>query len=103
MPVRLRQIICSTLLPLLLFAGSASHAHQPGLSTIFVDLGTNRIAAQLIVAWTEVDRFVPLDSNRDGVLSDDEFSAASERVRKAGESAVSMESDGRMLSLKSPV
>lgn len=90
---------------LLLFAcgAFAARAHQPGLSTVFVDLGTNRITAQVFVAWQELDASVPLDSNRDRALSDGELAGARTRLLKLGESAISIESDGRMLSLKSPV
>src|SRR5687768_5277399 len=102
MPSRLRPFLRSILLFLVLLALNA-RAHQPGLSTLFIDLGTNRIAAQLIVAWQELEESLSLDGNRDRTLSDEEFSAAKSRLAKLGESALSAESDGRMLSLKSPV
>jgi hydrogenase/urease accessory protein HupE len=87
---------------LALFGAAVSRAHQPGLSTVFVELGSNRLSAQLIVAWQELDESVPLDSNRDRALSNEEFAAAKPRLLRLAEGALSFESDGRMLSLKAP-
>ena len=42
----------------------AARAHQPGLSTVQVNLGSNRLTAQLIFAWPELDAMVPMDANR---------------------------------------
>jgi hydrogenase/urease accessory protein HupE len=81
---------------------NVARAHQPGLSTLFVNLGTNRLHVQLIVAWQELDQSIPLDSNRDRALSNDEFAAAKASLLRVGESALSFESDGRMLSLLAP-
>jgi hydrogenase/urease accessory protein HupE len=80
----------------------ATHAHQPGLSTVFLDLGTNRISAQLILAWQELQDSAPLDANADGVLSESELAAQKNRLQAMAEAALSLESDGRMLALKSP-
>jgi hydrogenase/urease accessory protein HupE len=103
MVLKLRGIVASAVLSCVLVSVPFARAHQPGLSTIFVDLGTNRITAQLIVAWQELDEAVPLDTNRDRTLSEDELTAAKARLVRLGETALSLESDGRMLSLKNPV
>jgi hydrogenase/urease accessory protein HupE len=81
----------------------SARAHQPGLSTVSLDLGTNRITAQFIVAWQELEDVAALDSNHDRTLSDEEFGVGKARLVRLGETAFSLESDGRMLSLKSPV
>lgn len=96
-------IFVRCIIPLFAFVTFAARAHQPGLSTVLVDLGTNRIAVQLILSWQELEGVISLDSNRDRVLSDTEFANAKVQLLKLGESAISIESDGRMLSLKSPV
>jgi len=83
-------------------ACAVARAHQPGLSTVFVDLGTNRLAAELVLAWQELEDAVPLDGNHDRILSDDELAAAKARLIRLAEGALSFESDGRMLSLKAP-
>lgn len=85
-----------------LFCGVVARAHQPGLSTLFLDAGTNRITAQIIVAWQELEPTFPLDSNADKALSAEELAAAKARLLRLAEGALSLESDGRMLSLKAP-
>lgn len=89
-------------LMVLLLGGALVRAHQPGLSTLFLDLGSNRLTAQLIVAWAELDGTNTLDGNRDRSLSAEELAAARPRLLRLGESALSIESDGRMLALTAP-
>lgn len=86
----------------LIFGFARTHAHQPGLSTVFLDLGTNRITAQMILAWQELHDSASLDANGDGVLSEGEIAGQQKRWQALGESALSLESDGRMLALKAP-
>lgn len=86
----------------LLLGNVLGRAHQPGLSTLFVDVSSNRVNAQLIVAWQELELSAPLDTDRDRTLSAEELTAARPRLLRLGESALSFESDGRMLSLKAP-
>ncbi len=85
-----------------MLACATVRAHQPGLSTVFVDLGSNRLTAEMILAWQELEDAVPLDGNHDRILSDDELAAAMARLLRLAEIALSFESDGRMLSLKAP-
>jgi hydrogenase/urease accessory protein HupE len=103
MDLRRRLVICLYLAAAAWLLIPGARAHQPGLSTVFVDLGTNRITLQLILAWQELDEAAPLDNNRDRALSDAEFTSAKARLLKLGESALSLESDGRMLALTRPV
>ena len=83
-----------------LLTGSRLRAHQPGLSTLFLELGSNRLSAQLILAWEELDGTNALDLNRDRVLSAEELAAARPRLLRLGEGALSLEAGGRMLALK---
>ncbi len=83
-----------------LLAGPRLCAHQPGLSTLFIELGSNRLSAQLILAWEELDGTNVLDLNQDRVLSAEELAAARPRLLRLGEGALSLESGGRMLALK---
>ncbi len=85
-----------------LLTGAFVRAHQPGLSTVFIDLGSNRLTAQLIVAWAELDGTNGLDTNRDRALSTNELAAARPRLLRLAEGALALESDGRMLALKAP-
>lgn len=78
----------------LLLAGWRTGAHQPGLSTLFVQLQTNTLAMELIVSWQEIETIIPLDGDQDGQLGDDEFAAAQARLLSLAESAVGIEADG---------
>ena len=97
--LRLVKSLCAAVA---LLSGAFAQAHQPGLSTIFVDLGSNQLRVQLILAWQEVDGLTPLDANRDRALSDEEFAATRAKLLKIAESALALECDGRMLALKKP-
>ena len=46
-----------------LFGCRQLFAHQPGLSTVAVQLRTNSLECDLIVAWREIEEVIPLDSN----------------------------------------
>ena len=88
---------------LLLCCGQVnSRAHAPGLSTVLVDLGSNHLSVQIIVAWPDLDGIFPLDANRDRNLTDEEFASAKAKLARVAESALSIDSDGRMLALKQP-
>lgn len=97
-----RTSLVRAVLIVLLLCGLCARAHQPGLSTVFIDLGSNRLTAQLIVAWAELDGTDALDTNRDRTLSAEELAAARPRLLRLAESALALESDGRMLALKAP-
>jgi len=58
----------------LLCGASNALAHDVGLSTAAWQLHTNRLEATLTFAVREIEQLVPLDSNRDGHVSPDEFS-----------------------------
>jgi len=85
-----------------LLALAPARAHQPGLSTVFVDLGTNQLHARMILAWQELDSLAPLDTNKDRTLSEEELAAAKDRLVRLAEGALDVTSDGRMLALKRP-
>ena len=81
-------------------AATVARAHQPGLSTVLIDLGSNQLTAQLILAWQELDALTPMDANKDRALSNEEFEAAKPKLLRTAESALELFSDGRMLALK---
>src|SRR5689334_17481303 len=83
-------------------AAMITRGHQPGLSTVLIDLGSNHLTAQLVLAWQELDGLSPIDSNNDRVLSSEEFEAAKPKLLRMAESALEILSDGRMLALKKP-
>jgi hydrogenase/urease accessory protein HupE len=88
------------MLPATLFIAVSVRAHQVGLSTVVIDLGADRLSAQVIVAWQELDPLLTLDTNHDGKFTDEEFASAKSKLSRAAETALSIESDGRMLALK---
>lgn len=60
-----------------------AHAHDVGLSTATFQLHTNRLEATLTFAVRETEQIVPLDRNRDGHVSPDEFSLGHDTVAAA--------------------
>jgi len=70
----------------LIFALSATvsmQAHDVGLSSATVQLHTNRLEAVLTFAVREMEEIVPLDLNRDGSVSADEFARHRESLASA--------------------
>jgi hydrogenase/urease accessory protein HupE len=97
--LRLRSWVCVIALCVLTLS---ARAHQPGLSSLFVNLGTNQLSVRLIMAWQEVDALVPLDANQDRSVSEAELTAAKSKLSRLAEGALDIVSDGRMLALKRP-
>ncbi len=80
----------------LALAGVA-RAHQPGLSTLVVRLQSNSFAADLIVAWPDVQGIVPVDLDQNRDWSDAEFAATRARLLVLASNAVVLEADGKGL------
>jgi hydrogenase/urease accessory protein HupE len=97
-----RQTIAALFTGGLLFAAAIVRAHQPGLSTLDVNLSTNHLNVRMIFAWQEIDTIIPLDGNQDRALSEAELGAAKVKLTRLAEGALDMVSDGRMLALKKP-
>lgn len=87
---------------LLLILTLGAKAHQPGLSTVLIELGTNQLTARIILAWQELEPLVPMDADRDGMLKEAELAAARARLGRVTESALEIVSDGRMLAQRRP-
>jgi hydrogenase/urease accessory protein HupE len=75
----------------------AARAHQPGLSTLVVQLQSNSFAADLIVAWPDVHGIVPVDLDQNREWSDVEFAATRARLLVLASNAVALEADGKEL------
>jgi hydrogenase/urease accessory protein HupE len=67
---------------LLLCAVPAALAHDPGLSTATVRLVPGKLEATLTFALRDADELAGLDTNSDGVVSKEEFSASADRLGK---------------------
>jgi hydrogenase/urease accessory protein HupE len=74
--------VSSLLCLLLLCAGRAVFAHDPGLSSATVRLFPDKLEAQLTFALRDADELARLDSNNDGTVSAEEFTASEERLGK---------------------
>lgn len=88
---------CILLLCLLPVLASAARAHQPGLSHLAVQIRTNAVECDLIVSWTELENVLPLDSDANGELSNDEFASAKAKLRALGDGAIALSTDGKPL------
>lgn len=77
-----------------------AQAHQPGLSTLSVQLRAKTLEADLIIAWQELEEIVPMDGNQDRELSKEEFAAAKTKLLSLGETAIEFEGDGAPLHLQ---
>lgn len=67
---------------LLLFITSASWAHPPGLSSIYLQLEPQGIAARMTFALQDIEAFAPMDSDLDAEVSDAERDAAKPSISK---------------------
>ena len=57
-------------------------AHDPGLSSATVRLFPDKLEANLTFALRDADELAGLDTDKDGVISEDEFTASEERLGK---------------------
>ncbi len=67
---------CGYALLLALAVALTAHAHDVGLSSATVQCHSNRLEAVLTFAVREAEALAPLDTNHDGRVSPEEFSAA---------------------------
>ena len=74
-----------------------ARTHQPGLSSLSIQLRDNSLEADLIVAWQEVDTIVPLDGDGNRELSNDEFAAGRARLIGMAQPSLAFETDGQPL------
>src|SRR5262249_38465194 len=72
-------------------------AHDPGLSAIDLKLDSGKLTVDLTFARKDIEAIVPIDLNRDGVVSADEFSAARAQLDAVGRETVEIGIDGRRL------
>lgn len=60
--------------------GRGTGAHEPGLSSAAVQVLPDKLEAQLTFALRDADALAGLDTDRDGVVAEEEFVAAEERL-----------------------
>ena len=103
MPVRLRHLFW-ILATLSFVLPPTAFGHNTGLSTTDLKFGTNGLAAEVIMAGADLKLVLahleaaqPFDANRDGKLTQEEFTAALERVRKLALDCMAVEFDGQAI------
>lgn len=85
----------------LLFA-AAAQAHQPGLSTLAVQVQNTTLAVHLTLARADTERLYPLDADRDGTVTTNEFEAARLTLEELAFQMVSVTGDNKPLSPEDP-
>jgi hydrogenase/urease accessory protein HupE len=85
------------LLVFLVVAVASAFAHDPGLSAADLKLEGGRLQAHLSFARADIETLAPADTNRDGQISAEEWSAARPRLEAIAREAVEIEVDGARL------
>jgi hydrogenase/urease accessory protein HupE len=89
-------ILCLALVFMIVAAASV-FAHDPGLSAAELKLGEKQLTAQLTFAREEIAMLVPLDTDRDGQITQVEFDAARPRVESIARQSLIVNLDGRKI------
>lgn len=84
-----------SVLCVLVFAVTSAFAHDPGLSAAVLKLGGNRVEAQLTYARADIESLLPLDTNRDGNISEEEFAQARPQLQSLAGEAISVSAAGK--------
>jgi len=82
---------------LLLYYARIAHAHDPGLSTATVTLGTNKLDATLVFSTVDTHELVEVDKNRDGQVSKAELEQAVAELQKTAKEALDVKLNGRLV------
>ena len=72
-----------------------ARAHDPGLSTMTLQLGTNHLEILIAMAVRDAELLVALDTNLDGEISSEELTAGAAELKKQTGGAVELEMDGQ--------
>jgi hydrogenase/urease accessory protein HupE len=99
MPHQAKTVFSRPCLPVLLLLCSArlAHAHDPGLSTATVTLGTNKLEATLVFSIVDTYELVEVDKNRDGQISKEELEQAITKLRKTANEALDVKLNGQLV------
>ncbi|HKX30915.1 MAG TPA: HupE/UreJ family protein [Blastocatellia bacterium] len=98
-PTRIHHLIASLglALGLCLLATVSVFAHDPGLSLLELKIDEGSLTAQITFARQELATLVPLDSDRDGTITQAELDAARPQLETLAREALIIELDGRPL------
>ncbi len=80
----------------LVFVSRAS-AHDPGLSNVDVKLENNRLTAQLVYNYVDIEGAVLVDQNMDRTITPEEFNAAKAQLEELARNAMTINVDGTVV------
>lgn len=89
--------ICLVLVYLIV-AVAVAFAHDPGLSAAVLKLDGNRVEARLTYARADIELLVPIDADRDGVVSASEFAQAKSQLESLAAEAIFVSANGQTVS-----
>ena len=72
-------------------------AHDPGLSNVELRMAGGQVIAFLAYARPEIETLVPMDANRDGTVSAEEFEAVRPTLEELARQALELKSNGVVL------
>ncbi|MEN8260390.1 MAG: HupE/UreJ family protein [Pseudomonadota bacterium] len=75
----------------------AAHAHDPGLSRVDLTAGDRALKVHIVYARRDIEWVVPLDTDRDGVIGEQEWQAGREKLISFGQASLSVTLDERTL------
>jgi len=83
---------------LMLVCAVAVFAHDPGLSAVVLKMNGDRVEAHLTYARADIESLVPVDADRDGVISATEFAQAKPRLESLAAEAIAVTANGQSVS-----
>ncbi|MBS1813209.1 MAG: HupE/UreJ family protein [Acidobacteria bacterium] len=90
----IRVSVCTLLLSTLL---TTTFAHDPGLSNVDMKLEGNRLTAQLVYNYVDLEGQVMVDKDQDRTITPDEFNAAKPQLEQFAREAIEVNFDGNVL------
>lgn len=76
-------------------AVTKAFAHDPGLSAAVMKIHGNRVDAHLTYARADIELLVPVDADRDGVISATEFAQAKSQLESLAAEAIAVTANGQ--------
>jgi hydrogenase/urease accessory protein HupE len=76
---------------------ATAFAHDPGLSNLDLKLENNRLTAQLVYNYVDIEGIVPVDKDLDRTITPDEFNAAKPHLEQLARDAIEISFDGQVI------
>lgn len=84
---------------LALVCAAAALAHDPGLSAAVLKLNGDRVEAHLTYARADIELIVPMDADRDGLVSATEFARVKSQLESLAAEAITVIVNGQSVSV----